>query len=268
MFNRKYLWPKFADMSLQDRVPKELFKEDGHYLGRPADADDKIIHRRVKLTRDVPGFLNKDKSLLEIGCGNGATMFLLSEEFKQLDGIEVNEDHLQEFENVAKSNGINNCAYSIVDVVKSSPTKQYDRLISFEVIEHLESHDGLKYYYDSLKPDGIMVVSVPNKWWIFETHGAKLPLLPWNRVPFFSWLPNFIHGRYANARIYRKREIVALLEDYGFKVLNTKYITAPMDVLPKGKFKDWVVRNFFNTDVTPLAIKSPSIFVVATKKAE
>ena len=76
MFNRKYLWHKFADMSLQDRVPKELFKEDGHYLGRPADADDKIIHRRVKLTRDVPGFLNKDKSLLEIGCGNGATMFL------------------------------------------------------------------------------------------------------------------------------------------------------------------------------------------------
>ena len=29
-----------------------------------------------------------------------------------------------------------------------------------------------------LKPGGRFIISVPNKWWIFETHGADLPLLP------------------------------------------------------------------------------------------
>ena len=110
------------------------------------------------------------------------------------------------------------------------------------------------------------MISVPNKWWIFETHGAKLPLLPWNRVPFFSWLPKFIHSKYANARIYKKREIIALLSEYGFKVEEAKYITAPMDVLPKGKFKDFIIKTFFNSELTKSPFKSPSIFVVATKK--
>ncbi len=110
-----------------------------------------------------------------------------------------------------------------------------------------------------------MAVSVPNKWWIFETHGAKLPLLPWNRVPFFSWLPQGLHEKYANARIYTKKRITSLLEKYGFKILSAEYITAPMDVLPEGKFKNFMINNFFNTDTTTVPFKATSILVVAQK---
>ena len=105
----------------------------------------------------------------------------------------------------------------------------------------------------------------PNKWWIFETHGANLPLLPWNRVPFFSWLPKAIHERYANARIYTRERIVRLLEKHGFTVLDTEYVTAPMDMLPKGAFKNFVIKYFFNSDATRIPFKSTSIFVVAKK---
>jgi len=125
------------------RVPKELFKEDGHYLGRPADADDVIISRRVSLTKQIPGFLDKTKNLLEIGCGNGATMFMLSKEFQHLDGIEINEDHLKEFTSFSDENNIDNCSYSIKNVVNTKAELQYDRILSFEVIEHLENHSGL-----------------------------------------------------------------------------------------------------------------------------
>ena len=90
------------------RVPKELFKEDGHYLGRPADATDVIISRRVNISKQIPGFLNKEKTVLEIGCGNGATLFLLAKEFKQLDGIEVNEDHLKAFNQTKEKEGRKN----------------------------------------------------------------------------------------------------------------------------------------------------------------
>ena len=107
-----------------------------------------------------------------------------------------------------------NCELKILDVVTTSSTEKFDRIISFEVIEHLSNESGVQYYFDSLKDDGILAITVPNKWWIFETHGANLPLLPWNRVPFFSWLPKFIHERFANARIYTKKRIKKLLENH------------------------------------------------------
>lgn len=253
------------DYKNEERVSKRLFREDGHYLGRPADYEDKIISRRVKLVEQIPGFTGPLLDLLEIGCGNGASMFLLADKMRKCVGIEVTDEHRSAFEQYKKERQIENCEYRIVDVVNATPSEQFDRLISFEVIEHLTTENALKYYYDSLKEGGMMAISVPNKWWIFETHGASLPLLPWNRVPFFSWLPRPLHERWANARIYTKKRICRLLEKHGFEVMSTAYITAPMDVLPEGKLKRWVVRNIFNNDTTDVPFKSTSIFVVARK---
>ncbi len=58
-----------------------------------------------------------------------------------------------------------------------------------------------------LKDGGLAAISVPNKWWIFETHGARLPLLPWNQGPVLFLASELIHERFANARIYTKKRI-------------------------------------------------------------
>lgn len=254
-------------MRHEERVPDALFREDGHYLGRPADFSDRIITRRVNLVKSTPNFLGKDLDLLEIGCGNGASMFLLASDFNRCTGIEVTDEHQDQFEKFREQMNASNCEYTIRDVVNSSAEKQYDRLISFEVIEHLTDESGLKFYFDSLKPGGMIAISVPNKWWIFETHGANLPLLPWNRVPFFSWLPRPLHERWSNARIYTMKRIQKLMEKHGFVVDDIKYITAPMDVLPEGKLKNWVIGNIFSTETTAIPFKSTSIFLVAHKPA-
>jgi SAM-dependent methyltransferase len=253
-------------MTHKERVPKELFKQDGHYLGRPADMTDRIIQRRLNLTKKFPGFIGKDLSLLEIGCGNGASMFGLSQDFDKLIGVEINSDHQKEFELYRKENNIANCEFRVFDIENNPPFEQFDRVISFEVIEHLTSEDSVKFYADTLKENGLLAISVPNKWWIFETHGAKLPILPWNRVPFFSWLPRFLHEKWANARIYTKKRIRTLLEKHGFEILQISYVMAPMDVLPKGRFKNFVIKYFFNSDITKIPFKSTAIFVVGRKK--
>ena len=252
-------------MSYKERVPKELFKDDGHYLGRPADFSDRIISRRIRLVEEIEGFTDKGLSLLDIGCGNGASMFLLADKMKKCVGIDVTDEHRAEFNNYKRVNNIENCEFRMVDIVDAPVAEKFDRIISFEVIEHLPDESGVQYYFDSLEDGGILAISVPNKWWIFETHGADLPLLPWNRVPLFSWLPRFIHERYANARIYTKKRIKSLLEENGFTIVDCKYVTAPMDVLPKGKLKEWVINNIFNIDTTKVPFKATSIFVVATK---
>ncbi len=253
-------------MNYSHRVPRQLFRSDGHYLGRPADFTDRIIYRRINLVESIPNFIGKNYCLLDIGCGNGASMFLLANKMKNCVGIEVSNEHKPEFEAYKLKNNIQNCTYKVIDVVKEKPKNQYDRILSFEVIEHLSKEDGLAFYFDSLREGGLLALSVPNKWWIFETHGANLPFLPWNRVPFFSWLPRKIHEKFAHARIYTKTRIRKLLEKYGFEVIDLIYITAPMDVLPKGKFKDFIIKNFFSSDTTIIPFKSTSIFVVARKK--
>lgn len=246
------------------RVDETLF-EGEHYLGRPADHTDKIITRRVDLVKAIPGFCNKDMELVEIGCGNGATLLLMANEMKSCLGVDV-FDHTAEFEKVKKEQGITNCEVILKDIESEELEGKFDRLICFEVIEHFNDDASVARFKRWLKPGALCAISVPNKWWIFETHGAKLPLLPWNRVPFFSWLPKFIHERYANARIYTRSRIVNLMEEGGFEVLDTQYITAPMDVLKEGALKRFVLKNIFNTETTSVPMKSTSIFLVARAK--
>lgn len=252
----------------KERIPDSLFQQDGHYLGRPADFGDRIVYRRIRLVETIPDFTGEEYSLLDIGCGNGASMFLLSGKMRHCLGVEITNEHEDDFNNFVAEKNVRNCEYRILDVVRNKATQKFDRIISFEVIEHLSDESGLQFYFDSLKTDGILAVTVPNKWWIFETHGAKLPLLPWNRVPFFSWLPRPIHERFANARIYTKRRIKRLLEQYGFEVVQTKYVTAPMDVLPDGRFKNWIIKNIFNSDSTRIPFKATSILAVARIKKD
>ncbi len=253
-------------MQYKERVPDELFEQE-HYLGRPADVTDKIVSRRIELIEQFPDFTGKAYSLLDIGCGNGASMFILSQKMRECVGIDIVDDYEHSINDHLTKNNMTNCRFQCVDIEKdiSSLREPFDRITSFEVIEHLRDENSVSIFHNLLKDDGLLAISVPNKWWIFETHGAKLPLLPWNRVPFFSWLPRFLHERWANARIYTKSRITGLLERNGFEVLQTEYVMAPMDVLNEGKLKRFLVRNFFKADATKIPFKSTAILVIARK---
>lgn len=246
------------------RVDETLFK-DNHYLGRPADSTDKIITRRVELTKQISGFCNKEMDLLEIGCGNGATLLMMAKEMQYCLGVDI-FDHTKQFNDTKNKTGITNCEVILKNLEHEDIDRQFDRLICFEVIEHFNSEETVKRFKHWLKPGSLCAISVPNKWWIFETHGAKLSLLPWNRVPFFSWLPKAIHERFANARIYTKPRIKKVLEQSGFEVLNMQYITAPMDVLKEGTFKNFLTKRIFKNNTTTVPFFSTSIFITARVK--
>ena len=251
-------------MSNTSRVDKDLFRET-HYLGKPAEDEDKIISRRINILQRYPEFFNTSLTLIEAGCGSGATITRLANRFRKSVGADI-YDYSEQFEIQKKKNGAINIEFLKIDLENEKLNDQFDRLISFEVIEHLRNEDSIAAYYNLLEDGGLAAITVPNKWWIFETHGARLPLLPWNRVPFFSWLPKAVHERYANARIYTIDRIVKLLEKHGFTIIDYCYITAPMDVLKEGALKRFLVKNIFNGDITRIPFLSTSIFVLAQKK--
>ena len=119
--------------------------------------------------------------------------------------------------------------------------------------------------FKKLKPNSKIAISIPNKWWIFETHGAHLPLLPWNRIPFFSWLPKSIHGKYAKAKNYEADEIKNLLTKVGFKIIDIKYINAPMDMVPFKFIQNILRSTIFKNDTTNIPFLSTSIMLFAEK---
>ena len=80
-------------MHYHERIPQALFRENGHYIGRPADPEDRIISRRIRILQSIPDFIGENYSLLDIGCGNGASMFALAGKMKHCHGIEINNDH-------------------------------------------------------------------------------------------------------------------------------------------------------------------------------
>ena len=252
-------------MAFEARVPEEL-TIDNHYIGRPADFGDKIIQRRINVVKNIPNFIGKNLELVDIGCGNGASMLLLADSMKSCLGLELFEENKRDFEAQRKIQNVENCSLELINIEQEVFKTQFDRLISFEVIEHLQDEKNVKAYYNLLKKGGIAAISVPNKWWIFETHGANLPLLPWNRVPFFSWLPRPIHEKFAKARIYTKQRIKNLLEEAGFVVVSMEYITAPMDVLKEGWLKKNLTSIIFKDDTTTSPFLSTSILVVAEKR--
>jgi 2-polyprenyl-3-methyl-5-hydroxy-6-metoxy-1,4-benzoquinol methylase len=247
-------------MSNTSRVDKTLFESE-HYLGKPADNNDLLVWRRIDLVKAYPGFLDCNLDMVEIGCGNGNTAVPMAKHFKSVMGLEYASVHAQEFEALRAAQGAENAAFGVWDIMAKPYEPAADRLVSFEVIEHLPSDDGVANYAKSLKVGGIAAISVPNKWWIFETHGAKLPLLPWNRVPFFSWLPRPLHERWAHARIYTKQRICSLLEQHGFEIEKVEYIMAPMDVIKWGPLQRFLRRWVFNSHTTKIPFKAVSILV-------
>ncbi len=233
--------------------------------GKPAAYGHEIVKRRHRRTlkKSAPA----GKMVLDFGCGNGAQTLEFARDQCRIIAFDVDLADLQAFSRQLRSANVS----SILPVQYGGGSlpvadASVDIVLCYEVIEHVPDEEkALSEIHRVLKPGGELIISVPNKAWIFETHGARLPVLPWNRVPFFSWLPKSIHQRFANARIYRRSEIIALLQRNSLKPQSSEYITAPMDVVSIGWLKKFLQLTVFTGDTTPVPFFSTSILVHCVK---
>jgi len=139
-----------------------------------------------------------------------------------------------------------------------------DTILSLDVIEHVQELDE---YMDNihriLLPDGRLIVILPHKWWLFEQHGAYIGKI-WNRIPLWHWLPSFIHRSIAKCRIYTRRSAKRMLHDYGFNVIHTELITAPLDVAGES-WPGRLWRYLYPWPTTKIPFIATNIFIVAEK---
>jgi SAM-dependent methyltransferase len=239
--------------------------------GIPAGEGDLLLARRLRL---VQPYLPVDQGergqgvLLDFGCGNGAQTFNFVPHFAWVVGLDIDAEFLARFRTIATERGLTSRVHPVRYAGLDIPlaTAAIDCVISFAVLEHVADEAlALHEIARVIKPGGTLIMSVPNRWWIFETHGANLPLLPWNRVPLVSWWPRKLHDRYARARIYEKCEIEEKISALGFELLASQYLTAPMDVVKWRPLQKSLRRLVFRNDSTRLPVLATEIMVVARK---
>lgn len=234
--------------------------------GRPASPGQFILQRRLNLVR--PRLPAGRGRLVDYGCGNGAQTLLLAPHFEHVVGLDVESAFLERMRASILEQGLAGRVEALRIGARGDPLQAgcADVVTSFTVLEHVPDELGsLRRMHELLRPAGRLLISVPNKWWIFETHGADLPLLPWNRVPFVSWWPRALHSRWARARIYTVGDIVGLLRRAGFTVDEVVRMTAPMDMLTWPPLRDLVRGTVFRSDRTSLPFLATEILVAATR---
>ena len=157
--------------------------------GAPIEYNTLGVARRLALIRRYVNL--EGKTILDVGCGNGALTLELAKYARNCEAVDMEESQLAILRTKAENMGLTNCrAYCMDAQHLDYPDGNFDIVTCFEVLEHLHDEERcLDEIRRVMTQDGRLVCSVPNRWWVFETHGANLPLLRWNRVPFFSWLP-------------------------------------------------------------------------------
>ena len=103
-------------------------------------------------------FINKTDQILEIGCGYGAFLELLSQNgYSNTEGLELNPLAVQK----CKDKGFKVTEEFIEDVAESGQV--YDTICSFQVLEHVtDVYSFIEASTKALRKGGTLIIGVPN----------------------------------------------------------------------------------------------------------
>ncbi len=101
--------------------------------------------------------------ILEVGCGRGFILNILSELYPaEFHGVDIEKEHLAIARKQLKGRNVKIRYASAYGLPYSNNT--FDAIVFTEVLEHLEHEDkALREIWRVLKPNGKLVMTVPNK---------------------------------------------------------------------------------------------------------
>ena len=131
--------------------------------------------------------------VLDVGCGNGVISRHLGQFGYEVLGIDISQKTID----VARSkNKLPNVRFEAVSAeALTAQGQQYDAVICSEVLEHLHQPGVLlSTIYASLKPEGVLIVTVPNGMGPREVCVTKPMLKARNNPKLWSFINNIKRG--------------------------------------------------------------------------
>jgi SAM-dependent methyltransferase len=180
---------------------------------------------------------------LDCGCGAGEYVFALRDKYgADAWGIEYLENKVR----AAKANQRYGDYVKWGDLEKlDEPDRAYDVALLNEVLEHVPNEaNALREVYRVLKPTGKLIVFSPNRWFPFETHGARLRCTKTQippAVPFIPYVPLAVGKLFLDywARNYWPHELRRLVRDPGFTIETLGYMWQTFENI-SGKQPVWI----------------------------
>ena len=116
------------------------------------------IHRYAYATQFV-----QNKRVLDLACGEGYGSYLLAKTAQSVLGIDIDENSIKHARNKYIKQNLEFKVGSITEVPIGGESL-FDVAVCFEALEHIEDHEKLLSEVKRLlTPDGVFIVSTPNK---------------------------------------------------------------------------------------------------------
>ncbi|AGC62990.1 SAM-dependent methyltransferase [Mycobacterium liflandii 128FXT] len=168
-------------------------------------------HKRPEMLRFLPA---DAQCVLELGCGEGVFGAIVKQSTgAEVWGLEYNEEAAQRAGELLDHVLAGDASTRIAEL----PDNYFDAVVCNDVLEHLvDPLDTLKRLRTKLKPDGVVVASIPNI--------RYLPAL--GKVVFRRDFPQEDFGIFdrTHLRFFTRSSMVRMFEDAGFSMQRIKGI--------------------------------------------
>lgn len=175
-----------------------------------------------------------NSSILDIGCNDAAYTVELARSAKTAVGIDLDSTRLNQARHRAKAGGVARIRIMAMNAeMLGFRENSFDVVFVNEVLEHIpDQEQALDEIHRVLRPGGRFVLFAPNRFYPFETHGARIASHKFGRfVPIVHWMPRFIGRHFLNARSYTPRGLAHLLGDHSLAVVHQSCLFPPFDGL-------------------------------------
>lgn len=186
--------------------------------------------------------LDKDSTILDIGCGTGGNLQLLSQFYNNVIGVEPNDLAIE----YCKSKNLSNIIKSGLPNLNLVEDFSADVILLFDVLEHVdEDVQALSIVKNKLKDGGYIILTVPAFNFLWSTHDES----------------------FHHKRRYTHRQIQKMITTLDLKILKLSYLyfllfplVVCMRILknffkPLAEADDFQLNNkFLNTLITTLLL--------------
>lgn len=208
--------------------------------GKPCklETDSRRVNKRLRFVVDSLNSANCDPtSILDVGVGYGAYMKPILKRYTVpcYIGVDLLLDHLRTIKKEDLNLGNPNLFIATADALPFQD-EIFDAVLLIEVLEHIANDAAaLKEISRVMKPEGVLIVTAPNKLFPFETHGFRVG----SRVigtkgfgfPLLPLFPEALRAYVANARVYTPNHFETMLTQAGFHLEKIEFISPDLDHL-------------------------------------
>lgn len=188
------------DYYLENKVKNEIMRQ-------------KLVNIYTSINR----YIKKEKAKIEIadlGCADGIISLPLLYWGYKVTCVEMNSASLNRLKNLIKndSNVKKRCILINKSIEGYETNKKFDVIILTEVIEHVANPDTIiGKIYSLLKPDGILILSLPNGFGSYELF-FDWPLIVWRKIFHIKTILGHYHVNF-----FTLGKIRSLLNMSGFR---------------------------------------------------